>query len=181
VQRVGAEIKRAPLCAFTANKFIISAAVRLAIGVAVIAGFKSQHKSGAASASAADGPSVPYHLVRERRAANQASGSGTDRLSVATVVAVSGLGGQLTSLEGPTDPPAAESEPERSYRRQRQSNTDSSAPPVPVDVDAEAACARLRINRANFAGRPSHELLDRAERLCVPAFDERPLIVDPES
>jgi len=74
VQRVGAECKRAPLSAFTANKFIISAAVRLTIGVAVIAGFKSQHKSGAASAPAADGPSVPYHLVRERRAANQASG-----------------------------------------------------------------------------------------------------------
>jgi hypothetical protein len=53
------------------------AAVTLAIGVAVIAGFKSQHKSSAASTSAADGPSVSYHLVHEQRAANQASGSGT--------------------------------------------------------------------------------------------------------
>jgi hypothetical protein len=57
------------MSAFTANKFIISAAVRLAIDVAVIARFKSQHKSGTLSASAADGPSVPYHLGRERRAA----------------------------------------------------------------------------------------------------------------
>jgi hypothetical protein len=48
VQRVGAEGKRAPLFAFTVSKFIISAAVRLAIGIAVIAGFKSQHKSSAA-------------------------------------------------------------------------------------------------------------------------------------
>jgi hypothetical protein len=76
VQRAGAECKRAPLSAFTANKFIISLP-SLAIGVAVIAGFKSQHKSSAASTSAADGPSVSYHLVHEQRAANQASGSGT--------------------------------------------------------------------------------------------------------
>ena len=40
---MGAECKRAPRSAFTANKFIISAAIRLAISVAVIAGFKSQH------------------------------------------------------------------------------------------------------------------------------------------
>jgi len=66
---------------FHSQQIHISAAVKLAIGVAVIAGFTSQHKSGAASASAsaADGPSVPYHLVPERRAANQVSGSGTKR------------------------------------------------------------------------------------------------------
>src|SRR5262245_62167443 len=57
----------------------------------------------------------------------------------------------------------------------------SSRPPVPVEVDAEAACARLRINRANFAGRPSHVFLDRAERLCVPAFAGRPVVVDLET
>src|SRR5262245_18380573 len=43
---------------------------------------------------------------------------------------------------------------------------------VPADVDTEAPFARLQINLANFGGPSSHDLLDRAQNLYVPGFDE---------
>ena len=51
-----------------------------------------------------------HHLVRERGALPiRRLEAALERLSVvATVVAVSGLGVELTFVEGPTDPPAAE-------------------------------------------------------------------------
>src|SRR5262245_4249623 len=55
------------------------------------------------------------------------------------------------------------------------SRPDANAPSriiVPADVDTEASCARLRINLANFGGVPSHDLLDRAQNLYLPGFDE---------